>query len=250
MNLCPPRCKPRWAPCGRRETFQDYYWTREATGEATEYWQPKRDPDGRLRDRFSNAERQSFLSDHADMLEMIEAIQPDRVLDFGAGPGWLLREISAEHKSAVEIDPRAIAELQSHEIAVHGDLLGLEPASYDLVIANHVIEHLVDPIGDLRLLRNCLVPGGWLILGTPDFGSPCAQRFGSNYRMLHDPTHISLFTLESCTRFLRDNAFTIEEVRFPFPERFNTIETWLRWSDTSKVSPPWPGNWMTFYCTR
>jgi hypothetical protein len=51
-------------------------------------------------------------------------------------------------------------------------------------------------------------------------------------------------------RFLRDHAFHIDDVRFPFPARYATAENFARWNDTSQVSPAWPGNWMTFYCTR
>jgi SAM-dependent methyltransferase len=119
-----------------------------------------------------------------------------------------------------------------------------------VVMCYHVIEHVADPIEFIGDIRRVLRPGGWLILGTPDFASPCAKRFGDNYRMLHDPTHCSLFTLESMHRLLRDRGFTIQDVCFPFPERYATAETFARWNDTGSVSPPWPGNWMTFYCQR
>ena len=89
-----------------------------------------------------------------------------------------------------------------------------------------------------------------MILGTPDFASPCAKRFGDSYRMLHDKGHVSLFTNESMHRFLIDNGFTIDEVRHPFPEEYATAENFARWNDTSRMSPPWPGNWMTFYARK
>ena len=120
----------------------------------------------------------------------------------------------------------------------------------DAVVCYHMIEHCKDPIFAIAEIRRVLKPGGWLILGTPDFDSPCAQRFGDNYRMLHDDTHCSLFTCESMHRFLKDGAFDIQEVKYPFPDRFATAETFARWHDTSKMSPPWPGNWMSFYCQR
>jgi hypothetical protein len=90
-------------------------------------------------------------------------------------------------------------------------------------------------------------------MSTPDFASPCAKRFGDHYRMLHDPTHVSLFTLESMHRFLRDHGFRIDDVRFPFPERLATAETMERWRRgpvDGEWSPPWPGNWVTFYASK
>jgi len=109
---------------------------------------------------------------------------------------------------------------------------------------------MADPERELFEIRRVLKKGGWLVLGTPDFHSPCAVRFGENYRMLHDPTHVSLFSLDGMSRLVRDFGFTIEDVRFPFPERYATAETMARWLDTSQVSPPWPGNWMTFFCRK
>jgi SAM-dependent methyltransferase len=122
--------------------------------------------------------------------------------------------------------------------------------SVDLVVCLHVIEHLSDPILAITEIRRILKPGGWAIISTPDFDSPCAKRFGDNYRMLHDRTHCSLFTLESMHRFIRDHGLEIRDLKFPFPERYATLGTFSRWADTSKMSPPWPGNWMTFYCVR
>ncbi len=68
--------------------------------------------------------------------------------------------------------------------------------------------------------------------------------------MFADPTHRNLFTRESMTKMLEDFGFAIEKLEYPFPERYATAENFMRWNDTSKISPPWPGNWMTFYCKR
>lgn len=223
---------------------------RAGSADYGDYWGKVTDPDGHERDRDTQAERHYFLVDNAEMIAAINRRSPTTVLDFGSGLGWLLSAIECKYKAAVEIAPQAIERLRMDGVAVFGDLASVSSGAYDVVIAHHVIEHLVDPLYAMNHLRRVLAKDGMLVLGTPDFGSPCAKRFGANYRMLHDETHISLFTLESCSRMLRDMAFTIDAIDFPFPERHATPETFARWNDTSKVSPPWPGNWMTFYCTR
>jgi hypothetical protein len=52
-------------------------------------------------------------------------------------------------------------------------------------------------------------------------------------------------------RFLRHNGFLIERVDYPFFEtRHFTEENLLRMLDTGTVSPPFYGNFMTFYCRK
>ena len=111
-----------------------------------------------------------------------------------------------------------------------------------------MIEHLEKPERDIKEVRRILKPGGVLILSTPDFDSGCARLFGKNYRLLNDATHISLFSNDSMLRFLRDNGFKIFSADYPFfKTRFFTEENLKKLLDTSQISPPFYGNFMTFF---
>lgn len=245
-----PRTRDDWVPVGKQQV-QDYYVRRPAAAATGAYWGCTIDPDGCVRDRLSEPERLQYLGDMFEELSFVRLLTPGAIVDVGCGPGWLLRELGDEwFRVGVEIDTVAQDELRKHGLDYTTKLHALADCTFDVVVAHHVIEHLTDPIAAIGDMRSILKPGGWLILGTPDFGSPCAKRFGTNYRMLHDPTHISLFTLESLHRLLRDHLFIIRDVRFPFPARYATPANFARWADTSQVSPPWPGNWVTFYCQR
>ena len=244
-----PRVKTEWAPCGRRENVQDYYRVR--TGQAVgDYWDARRDPDGKLRDRTTPGERRQYLDDMADVIARVNSWQPQRVLDVGAGMGWLLQSIDCEQRSAVEQSPVALERLELHGVTCYRRLAAVASDSQDVVIAHHVIEHMPDPVCQVNHMRRVLRRGGRLVLGTPDFASPCALRFGERYRMLHDPTHVSLFSLDGLLRMLRDLAWTIEDVQFPFPDRYATSDTMRRWLDKDGISPPWPGNWVLVYASR
>ena len=250
MSVVQARTKTDWAPCGRREVHQDYYTPRPAIADYSDYWGTVSDPDGVVRKRNTSDERMRFQDDILEDATWLNSLECDSVLDFGAGLGWFLGMCSAPIKGAVEIAPQAIKALESKGVRVYGQLSEVSTSSYSCVIAHHVLEHVTDPIGALVHIHRILYSGGHLLVGTPDFGSPCAKRFGQNYRLLHDKTHCSLFTLEGMTRMLRDNGFEILETTFPFPERYATPENWARWNDTSKVSPPWPGNFITLKCQR
>lgn len=245
-----PRIKANWSPTGRSENTQDYYVVREAVADCEDYWAPKSDPDGVVRNRDTEDERQQYLADLATELSFVNELSPDSVLDFGAGLGWFLSGVKSPRKLAVEPSTYGSMRLARQGIPVYYDIADVPTCFASVVVSHHVFEHLKDPISAINHVRRVLNHGGYLVLGTPDFGSPCAVRFGQYYRMLHDKTHCSLFTLESMTRFLRDHGFDIIAVKFPFPDRYATAENFMRWNDTTTVSPPWPGNWMTFYARR
>ena len=78
-----------------------------------------------------------------------------------------------------------------------------------------------------------------------------ARRYRERYRLLHDPTHISLFSNDSMHRFLRDHGFRIERVRYPYFEgrHFNQANL-TRLLEGEGISPAFYGNFMTFYCER
>ena len=245
-----PRDRARWCAIGKDCKSQDYDAVRRSSAPWRDYWEPAADPDGNVRDRMTEPERLLWRENVAEELAFVRELPTGRMVDCGCGPGWFLREFPDWWRMGVEVSIDACAELDRHKLPHAENCHGIAPDSVDLVVCLHVIEHLGDPIQVLCDMHRMLRRGGWLILGTPDFDSPCARRFGPNYRMLHDATHCSLFTRESLHRMLRDFSFDIRDVRYPFPDRFATAETWDRWHDTSKVSPPWPGNWMTFYCAK
>jgi SAM-dependent methyltransferase len=77
----------------------------------------------------------------------------------------LLRE-EGPHSVALGLDARSIPEVDvvddAERLATFGD------ASVDFVIANHVLEHLEDPIEALENLLRIVRPGGVLLITLPD----------------------------------------------------------------------------------
>jgi 2-polyprenyl-3-methyl-5-hydroxy-6-metoxy-1,4-benzoquinol methylase len=47
----------------------------------------------------------------------------------------------------------------------------LKPRSFDVVIANDVLEHLADPVGTMRHCADLLKPAGTLVIQTPEYSS-------------------------------------------------------------------------------
>jgi SAM-dependent methyltransferase len=176
------------------------------------------------------------------------------VLDLGCGVGTLLSALSADwEKHGVELSAFAGAQASKHASVHVGPVHSARyPSShFDLVVFHHVIEHLDDPVAAVRECFRILKADGTLLVGTPDFDSECARRFGENFRLLHDPTHVSLFSRDSLRRLLEDEGFAIERVDSPyFDTPYFTRDNLERLFDPGKVSPPFVGNVHTFYCKK
>ena len=222
------------------------------TVDETDYWSNAADPDGRIRNRL--AERSQYLSSISEEIKYIANLKPGAVLDIGCGPGWLLSQLNSRWKRyGIEPSKQAASVAEKYASIFEGTLedFVFRRDSFDLVVAYHVIEHIHDPLAAIKTIHQLLKPGGTLILGTPDFDSGCARRFGSRFRLLHDATHISLFSNDSMHRFLRNHGFKITSVDYPYFETsWFTRTNLLRLLNKKTTSPPFYGNFMTFYCRK
>ncbi len=217
------------------------------SGEA--YW-VKKDPDGNVRNMLSLLERLTKAMDANDELKWVDG---RRTLDVGCGVGTLLRYLSPKSEG---LEPDGWA---AHQAAQHsgrfvnvGTLDDMREAKCEAILCYHVIEHIEDPMRALAQMHALLAPGGRIVISTPDFDSPVARRWGENYRLLQDLTHISLFSTASLVSAMESVGFKIERVEHPWPERFRTPEHVLRLLDDPEttISPPAPGNVVSVYAVK
>ena len=220
-----------------------------------DYWSQKVDPDGNIRDIES--ERAARMADVHYIAEYLNALPKGRVLDVGCGLGELLEQIDDIHEThGLDQSPKSVDVCRAKTRAILRQC-DLKEAAYpegyfDAVIAHHVIEHVEEPVSFVGEIRRILKRGGRLVVGTPDFSSAAARRFGDRFRLLHDPTHVSLFTEDSLLRLLRDHGFVVEKVEKPyFGTRFATEESCRRMlSATGEVSPAFYGSFMTIFARK
>ena len=96
------------------------------------------------------------------------------LLDIGCSSGIFLGEARAMgmQVAGAELSPETSEFARQHySLDVHtGDWrdAGYADASFDIVTLFDVIEHLPDPLGELRAIRRLLKPGGLLLQSTPD----------------------------------------------------------------------------------
>jgi len=234
----------------------DYYLKipDRSQGFEKEYWGCISDPDGKERDLIKEFENSKFNFNY--IVEYLKELNPSKLLDIGCGLGALLAAYGSNNNT--ELYGTEISNVAGKHASNFANVFigNLEDASYkneyfDAVTCHHVIEHVLNPEIFIEEIKRILKKNGILVLATPDFDSGCARLFGNKYRLLHDKTHISLFSSDSMHRFLRDYGFIIKKVEHPYfeTEYFNK-ENLVRMFDKDKVSPPFYGNYMTFFCAK
>ncbi|WP_174297674.1 class I SAM-dependent methyltransferase [Sphingomonas bacterium] len=110
----------------------------------------------------------------ADYLTRYAALPADaRILEIGCGTGHNLPMLARFGRvEAIEIDPaaRAIAgERLGRPVgdAPLPDLPGIERGAYDLIAVLDVVEHIADDVAALAAMRECLAPGGKVLIAVP-----------------------------------------------------------------------------------
>lgn len=134
-----------------------------------------------------------------------------RVLDFGCGDGKFLNRMKARGWQTYGIEPSSDAAFHKHTrlTEIPGD------GSFDFVVLNHVIEHLLDPLGMLRRLAAALRPGGILFVSTPRLDT-LPQHRDIAY-CLSGRRHVMSFS-ETCLRGLLGRAGLDTVARIDAPE--------------------------------
>ena len=123
-----------------------------------------------------------------------------KLLDVGCGTGLLLEEFErTKNWQTMGIEPNErAAKYASQQLGIkvlHNQLtqVNLPPESFDVITFINVLEHLPDPIENLRTAYKLIKPGGWLIFSIPHVESLDAKLFGKYWIGWDLPRHLYLF---------------------------------------------------------
>lgn len=103
------------------------------------------------------------------------------LLDVGCGPGTVTIDLASRVSRAVGLDRAPTVLASAREAArgvanvefVEGDAYALpfDDASFDVVYAHQVLQHLTDPIAALREMRRVAKPGGYVAVRDADYSA-------------------------------------------------------------------------------
>jgi 2-polyprenyl-3-methyl-5-hydroxy-6-metoxy-1,4-benzoquinol methylase len=157
--------------------------------------------------------------------------EPITMLDIGAASGLFVRAARAQGVAAEGIELSGWACEQArreHGIdLIEGDLIRDDldiRSSYDVIVMNHVLEHLVDPLAYLDRIRDLLIPNGLLVIEIPQqFINPIDLLYRwAGYRRpysLASVHHPYFYTVSSILRLMEMSGFKSERLITWLPEQ-------------------------------
>lgn len=175
-----------------------------------------------INEQVSNADSVYYGITRNNLLELVTGT-PKRVLEIGCGDGATLaalKQRGAGYVCGLEINPKVAettrARPEIDEVIV-GDveaaLSGFESGSFDVVIASHVLEHLVDPWKAVREFHRILTRDGQIVGAIPNIRhasvllSLMKGRWQYEESGILDWTHLRFFTKISIAQLLSQGGF-------------------------------------------
>jgi SAM-dependent methyltransferase len=145
-------------------------------------------------------------------------LQPGRALEIGCASGAFLAKLRSRGWQVQGIEPSVAAAERASALGLQVYTGPIETApdpqgQFDLVVASHSLEHLHDPLGSLRRVRQWCRPGALLSCAIPDAGGFLFRRFGADWYDLDVPRHLFHFTPATFTNLLALAGWKAERIR-------------------------------------
>lgn len=141
-----------------------------------------------------------------------------RLLDVGCGNGEFVARAAEMGwvATGIDPDPKAVAACKEHGLdVIEGTVQSLSnrlQGTFDVVALSHSLEHVPNPLHELKSVARLLRPCGTLWLALPNPRSLGARVFGGDWRELHPPYHLCIPAPRQLQSLLESAG--LEDIRF------------------------------------
>ncbi len=142
---------------------------------------------------------------------------PGKILDIGAATGNLLALFQDRGWEAWGIEPSNSAKIAQKKnlkiLQSNFEVAKLPKIHFDIVVMNHTLEHVEDPVAVLTKIYSILKMGGLVYIDVPNFGSLSSELAGRGWKYLLPNEHVHHFTPDSLQKCIRKSGFSIVSCR-------------------------------------
>ena len=150
----------------------------------------------------------------------IDPEKQNKVLDIGCAGGAFPKAANDLGFDVVGVEPSAWLSEEArkrYDLDIRTGVLSeqqFEKESFDIVTLWDVIEHLTDPVREVKTIRSLLKDKGRLIVNFPDYSSYASKLMGKKWPMLLN-VHLFYFTPKTLEKLLAEAGFRVVGV-MPF----------------------------------
>lgn len=150
-------------------------------------------------------------------LKVIASLSSQRgsLLDLGCAAGFFLDEARRDNWSVAGTElAHSMRQFANEHFGIYVSKDGTEFQQnvFDVVTMWEYIEHMIDPLAELKRAYNMLSPNGIVCLSTPNTAHFQAVHAPEDWWEFKPPAHLTFFTVETLTRAVELAGYTILRV--------------------------------------
>lgn len=158
----------------------------------------------------------SMIWPASSLLRIISGLQINRntkILDVGSGAGLKLQPLANIGVNIKGIDPFISNDLKYDSgLIIEKRSIDDITETFDVVMFNHVFEHLADPLSVLKTTNKILNANGKCMLRIPTTSSYAWKHYGINWVQLDAPRHFFLHSINSIKILAEASGFILKEI--------------------------------------
>lgn len=146
---------------------------------------------------------------------------PGRLLDFGCGIGLFLKEANSHGYDiyGIELNRGAVDHIRKNALfpiflTIEETTKQLGSCFFDIIVLNHTLEHVSDPLNVLSGLKKLLKPSGLIVVVVPYYNR-LTRVINRYYHFLIVKGHQFYFIEKTLTQYLVKTGFTDIEKKTP-----------------------------------
>lgn len=190
------------------------------------------------RDKTYKEEEEHFKNIFEERVSIVKnfVATKGKVLDIGASTGAMLDIFKKDGWQTVGVEPSEsgkIAEKKGHQIInLYFEKAKLQSNYFDMVVMNHTLEHMDNPVLVLKKVYKLLKRDGILLVDVPNAGGIGSRILGKKWPYRLPLEHKHQFTKESLSNVFEKSGFKIIhfksrsgifEFSNPFKELFESL---------------------------
>lgn len=154
------------------------------------------------------------VPNHHKWIREIDIDYDSRILDVGCGSGRFLSILKSEGlKNLVGTDPYIAGTTEEDGIClIKGELYELDRHIFDVVVFNHSLEHMPEPVKALSRAGMLLAEGGHCIVTTPVSDSYAWQKYQRHWVGLDPPRHLHVFSRKGMIMVASNAGFVTKSI--------------------------------------